>query len=181
MQDDGEEVDPLEDDEPLMPHVRLSTDARPIPLLQQVNGFCLLCLQPCAPQQRHLCPFCLIEDCIVDWNDELADAVRSCPRGLDGKYEPTPNVKYRLGTALIKMAVSRRRVKVEIEEPEPRLIRRCGLMADSADLGLAIWCRSTPPWRTCSLGQGSRPKGWVPRPPPLRKPMRHGTSPTPKM
>ena len=103
---------------------------------QRPSVCCSTGLRSVCPARRRLCPYCQIEDCIVDWDDDLPSAVRACPPGLGGQYELTPSVKYRLGTALIKMAVSRRRVKIEIEEPEPRLIRHCGLMAGSADLAL---------------------------------------------
>ena len=56
MRDDGEDDEPFEDDIPLMPRVRLSTDARPIPHGQRETCFCLLCLKSCVPQQRHLLP-----------------------------------------------------------------------------------------------------------------------------
>ena len=74
---------------------------------------------------------------MVPYDDKLAVAIRLCPRGHDGQFELSAKLTHGVGMALTMMAVSRRRIKVEIEEPEPRKMRRCGIMAGSDHVGFS--------------------------------------------
>ena len=99
--------------------------------------FCLICLRDWTPERRHLCPNCIIEDCMVPCDDQLAVNIRLCPRGHDGQFELSAKLTHGVGISLTKMAVSRRRVKVEFDEPPPRQMRRCGIMGGSDHVGFS--------------------------------------------